>query len=119
MPPPPPPSAPGVYRPIPGTAADGTILASDTLLDVLATRLTHPLGATHTLGLKGLTESTAATEIVWPRAPAPHEVPLDADLAFIIDAWPTLPDTARSAILAMVQEGIESLAEDSPRGTGE
>jgi hypothetical protein len=31
--------------------------------------------------------------------------PLDADLAEVIDAWPTLPDAVRAAVLAMVRGG--------------
>jgi hypothetical protein len=32
-----------------------------------------------------------------------REVPLDADLAALIDAWPTLPVTIKAGIVAMVR----------------
>ena len=50
--------------------------------------------------------------------PRPHRAPtktsaLDPDLARLIDAWPTLPDPIKAAVLALLDSARPSLKGDS------
>jgi class 3 adenylate cyclase len=64
-------------------APNGAILASRTLLDVVATRTEHILGEVHHLRLKGLDEPSEAVEIEWERSGDAGQVVLNPELAVL------------------------------------
>jgi hypothetical protein len=45
-----------------------------------------------------LQQSPIQGEAVWP-----NSGPMDADLAAVVEAWPTLPEAIKAGILAMVR----------------
>ncbi|MDH4170952.1 MAG: AAA family ATPase, partial [Acidimicrobiia bacterium] len=83
-------------------AVDGTILASRTLLDVVATRSTHARGEARILDLKGIGHPTEAVEIEWQLADETDDVALDPELAVLEErAWVGRADTLAALLDAV------------------